>query len=342
MAGKIRGTRKVTAPANIAISIIVLNWNREALLRGTVLSLLATTRQQFELIIIDNASTDGSVNWLQLLKVRYPNIDLILLKSNKGGEALNLGLQKAKGRFILISENDLEYSPGWDDHMLRCFQIFPELGQLSPLSPYPRRDIGENWVDKPATLRTRRGVSVYIAGDNVGTSCMIRREVFEKGVRWHNIRSSKNNFRFPADGPFSRDVRKAGFEVAWCDEYQVINWGHMEITWKANQSYYDANWEAKSEFNIDGLRDYKSGTSHLQPEDLQIAYSKLLQEFHALKTEKNIVTTQDLERELAALRATLQFRVGSLILAPFKPLLVLGRKSLKLMRILKNRNRGVK
>lgn len=233
------------------LSTIVLNWNRRALLETTVSSYLATVSVPHELIIVDNGSTDDSPEYVKSICAGQRHCHPMLLSENCGGEALNLAMDRARGRFIQISENDIEYLPGWDRELLRKFDSFPELGQISPFSPVPLSEEGEVWVEKPATPIVRDGVSILVAEENVGTSCIIRREVWDGGVRWHNIESSV--FRFPDDGWFSRDVKALGYLVAWNDVYTVVNWGCNIDEYVANLDYYIQNYADKPWLGIDGF-----------------------------------------------------------------------------------------
>ncbi len=242
----------------ITLTIIVLSWNREPLLRGTVLSLLANTRSNFEMFVIDNGSSDGSEDWLKRISENYNNIDVILLKENEGGEAFNRVLSKVRGKYVMFSENDLEYLPGWDLNMIHKFEKFSELGQLSPFSPFPQTEYGEKWSEKPFQEIRDGQESLLLAVNNVGTSCMVSSDLIQKGVRWENIISDGGEFRFPADGKFSSDIKKLGKLVAWSDSYQAINWGHYQRIWEKNEDYYIKNWDEKSFKNIDSLSELKN------------------------------------------------------------------------------------
>jgi glycosyltransferase involved in cell wall biosynthesis len=240
-----------TASENVMISTIVLNWNRVDLLRKTVLSYLSTVTVDYELIIIDNNSQDESREFIKTVCADKPNHYAILLDENLGGEALNIALAQAKGQFIHISENDLEYLPGWDVDLLSKFYIFPELGQLSPFSPFHQIERGEIWVDKPAIKQEKSNLILYEALGNVGTTCLIRREVWERGVRWRSLGNS--TYWAPDDGTFSKSVKALGYTVGWNDKYVVINWGHNVTEMSKRIEYYINNAEGKSFLRLDGL-----------------------------------------------------------------------------------------
>lgn len=208
----------------VLLSTVLLNWNREDLLRKTLDSFTRTVSVPYELYVLDNASTDGSREIIEKICKDNPRHHAIFLSENLGGDALNVGLEKCQGNFLHISENDLEYLPGWDRELLEKFEYFDSLGQLSLFSPFHQVEGGEIRDDKAAIRETREGKTIYRALTNVGTSCVLRREVWDNGVRW-NAHGTKM-FWSPDDGRFSRDVKQAGFKVAWNDEYVVVNWGH--------------------------------------------------------------------------------------------------------------------
>lgn len=226
----------------LLISTVLLNWNRHHLLEMTIKSYLDTISVPYELIIIDNGSIDGSREYIKKVCHNNKECDCILLDKNIGGKALNLGLQKARGKFMHVSENDLSYKVGWDTKMLKKFQTFPELGQLSVFSPFPPD--GVIWEKMKFTNKFERSnFIIYVTDINVGSSSVFRWEIWDKGIRWGN--TGKGEYQFPNDGAFSQAVQKAGYLVAWNDEYLVKNHGHHIEEMKNNLSYYIKDYQAK-------------------------------------------------------------------------------------------------
>ncbi len=246
------------------ISTVVLNWNRADLLKNTLDSYLNTISVPFELFIIDNASTDGSRQLIDEYVKQYPEISAVFLPENMGGEAINIGLSMCRGELFHISENDLEYLPGWDQYVLQAFKSFPNLGQLSLFAPVPTDE--EVWISKPSILKHRNGVILYEALENVGTSSVIRPEVYEKGIRFENI-VGEGNVLFPKDGKFSHDIKQAGFMVAWAHHYLVKNIGHFGEEIKKRLDYYHKTYNAKDWMKIEKLRErYDHWQKQIKPE----------------------------------------------------------------------------
>jgi len=287
------------------LTVIVLSWDRLELLRTTVLSLLANTYCPFEMIIVDNHSSENCRKWLQNISDQHKTIQTLFLDENLGGEALNYAMKMAKGDFILISENDLEYSQRWDINMLAPFYHFAELGQLSPFSPNPMIEMGELWNKKPYSVIFSQGFELKVASQNVGTSCLIRRKIIDSGIRFGNVQSANGNVLFPADAKFSSDIKRLGYLVAWSNRYQVINWGHIRATWVSSEDYYQENWSAKSSSRIDGLGEYDSFLLSLENADqaeresiLKTKVGELLQELEIERNPPAPPTTYSVQSQL--------------------------------------------
>ncbi len=230
------------------ISTIILNWNRHYLLRECVKSYLDTVGPQFELIIVDNASSDQSREYLGSLENRE-SIRIILLDDNMGGEALNLAIPLTTGDLVHISENDQIFLSSWREHAEAAFGCFDDLGQLSLFSDTPTDN--EAWEPKPSHLRFSNGKILYEAHGNVGTSSVIRAHLFrEVGVRVENIELGK--FKFPNDYKLSGDIKAAGFWCAWSDRYYVRNVGHEISEFTKNFEYYRENYESKEWIGVAG------------------------------------------------------------------------------------------
>jgi glycosyltransferase involved in cell wall biosynthesis len=237
------------------ISTVLLNWNREHLLRVTVESYLATVSVPYELFMVDNASTDESRAFIGEVCRRDPRHRAIFLKRNVGGRALNAGLRRARGEFLHVSENDIEYLPGWDRELLDKFAAFPELGQLSPFGPEPDRAKGEIWDRGPSTPLTRDGRTIYRTNGNITTTGILRRQIWDEGLRWGSVKApAGERVRLPGDEPASKFIQMLGYWVAWNDRYTVINWGHNVKEWQTNLDYYLGNYQAKPWLGTEGLR----------------------------------------------------------------------------------------
>lgn len=98
----------------IDVSIIILNYNTKDLLLACLASIAKsqTSNDRWEVIVVDNASTDDSVKTVKSEELRIKNLKLIQNAKNLGFAAgNNVGIRQAKGNYILLLNSDTEVSP---------------------------------------------------------------------------------------------------------------------------------------------------------------------------------------------------------------------------------------
>lgn len=114
-------------------SIILVTFNQLAFTRECIDSIRLRTDEPYELICIDNGSTDGSAEYLQSLS----GAQVILNPDNRGfPSAANQGLQIARGNQLLLLNNDTVVTTGWLRRMLAALHRSPEIGLVGPCSNY--------------------------------------------------------------------------------------------------------------------------------------------------------------------------------------------------------------
>lgn len=110
------------------LSIITLTYNKLDYTKKYIESLFKYTKD-FELIIVDNGSTDGTVEYLKSI----PNLKLILNKENLGfSRGNNQGIEIATGEYIGFLNNDILLSPNWFGEIENIFKTEPNAGFISP------------------------------------------------------------------------------------------------------------------------------------------------------------------------------------------------------------------
>jgi GT2 family glycosyltransferase len=116
---------------NPAVSVIVVNWNRKELLRRCLESLERQRGVDFEVVVVDNGSTDGSVAMLEGEFAGRPGLGLRLIRNsgNRGFcEANNQGIRASKSEFVALLNNDAEADEQWLAALLAVFEGRPEVG----------------------------------------------------------------------------------------------------------------------------------------------------------------------------------------------------------------------
>jgi GT2 family glycosyltransferase len=108
------------------ISVIVVNYNGMRFIKGCLTSLAKQTAEDFEVIVVDNGSDDGSEGEVQKY---YARARLLKLKDNKGyPAALNRGIGESHGDFILTLNNDTELDPLFIEELLSTSDDEPATG----------------------------------------------------------------------------------------------------------------------------------------------------------------------------------------------------------------------
>ncbi|MFO7323050.1 MAG: glycosyltransferase family 2 protein [Chloroflexota bacterium] len=120
-------------------SVIIPNWNGKHFLPTCLDALKAQTYPRVEVIVVDNASTDGSQ---ALLKTDYPWVKLVELPANRGFTgACNAGIRAATGDYIALLNNDTEVAPDWVAAVADTFERYPDAGSVaSKMLLFDRRD----------------------------------------------------------------------------------------------------------------------------------------------------------------------------------------------------------
>ncbi len=107
---------------NNLTSIIVLNYNAGNLLLDCIDSIYKTQTHKFEVIVVDNISTDNSH---KKCKEKFPQIRLIENKENLGYcEGNNVGIRNANGKFIVILNPDTKVEPNWLEELFKSYKKF--------------------------------------------------------------------------------------------------------------------------------------------------------------------------------------------------------------------------
>ncbi|MBN2056717.1 glycosyltransferase family 2 protein [bacterium] len=115
------------AKEQVALTIVIVNWNSGPLLKRCLASIAqSNTGNRFEVVVVDNASTDDSVAGLH---AAFPRAGIIGNPSNIGfARACNLGMDVARGRYLLLLNPDTEVAADTLDVMVGFMERTPEAG----------------------------------------------------------------------------------------------------------------------------------------------------------------------------------------------------------------------
>lgn len=112
------------------VSIITINYKNSAVTNQLIASLKQLTWQWIEIIIVDNGSDPKEV---ELLDLSLANTKLIRSEENLGfAGGNNLGIKEAKGKYILLLNNDTEVEKSFIEPMVKRLENSPSIGAVSP------------------------------------------------------------------------------------------------------------------------------------------------------------------------------------------------------------------
>lgn len=115
-------------------SIVILTFNKISYTKKCIESIRKYTgKGSYEIIVVDNASTDGTISWLK----EQSDIITIFNKDNLGfPKGCNQGIEIAKGSEILLLNNDVIVTPKWLEQMLEALYSSEKVGAVGPVTNY--------------------------------------------------------------------------------------------------------------------------------------------------------------------------------------------------------------
>lgn len=226
-------------------SIIIVTYNNLALTKLCLASVFRNTEySNFEVIVVDNQSTDGTPEFLKSLTDGYRNLKVILNSENLGfAKANNQGIARAEGEYFVLLNNDAIVPPGWLSRLLSHLRD-PQAGLVGPVTnsigneariavPY------QTWSEMEAFARKHTWRQNQLAADIhvLAMYCVaLRRDVFE-AVGPLDEQFGVGMFE---DDDYSLRVRQAGFRVLCVADVFVHHFGQAAFGKLIRSGEYDA------------------------------------------------------------------------------------------------------
>ncbi len=239
-------------------SFIIVTYNNCNLTHLCVESIFRnTTYPNYEVILVDNASSDDTRNYLRYLSRTSDRIKVILNDKNFGfAKANNQGLKIATGEFLVLLNNDTVVPRGWFDPLLRHLEN-PTIGLVGPVTnfvgneakidiDYQTLDEMEFFADRYTSTHAGKTFDIMV----LAMFCVaMRRNVFED----IGFLDEKFGIGMFEDDDYSNRIREKGLRVVCAEDAfvhhfgqaafkQLIESGEYQKIWATNQAYYEEKW----------------------------------------------------------------------------------------------------
>lgn len=222
------------------VSIVIPVFNAVAMTKDCLESIYRETSSEvpFEVIVIDNASQDITPQYLNEEKQIRAHLNVLSMEKNIGfGPAVNHGIQRSKGDFIVILNNDTMVSPGWLEKLLAPFESDPSIGIVSPMTNYvgegPQIDTDAKDLlpDSDAIAQYAKSIAsrsdVFYEPNRLVFFCVILRRELVDMIGYLDEGYEKGNFE---DDDYCLRTRMAGYKLAIAGNSFVYHHGSATFT----------------------------------------------------------------------------------------------------------------
>ena len=228
-----------------SVSIIVLTYNGLCYTKQFYESLDKSTNSDHEIIFIDNASTDKTKEYLKSISTNSKNIKVIFNDLNLGfPAAVNQGIQAAKGKYIVIANNDIVFTEGWLERLIEVAESDNKIGIVGPIS----NEVSGVQIDKEANYKTINEMHLYakvVKGKNkesvfefprVAFLCtLIKREVIDK-IGGLDERFTPGNFE---DDDFCLRAQLANYKTVIAQDVFIHHYGSKSFKADGEKKYFE-------------------------------------------------------------------------------------------------------
>ena len=243
------------------ISIVVLAYNNLSYNKQCIESILKKTAYaNYELIIVDNQSTDGTIEYLQDLEnQKISNVRVIFNNQNSGfAGGNNLGIKEAKGDYILLLNNDTVVTRGWLTAMSKHLENEPRYGMCNPVT----NSIGNESMVRArySNIKEMHEYAYAFTAETMGQlyidvdrlplfATLIRREVIDMV----GMLDESYKVGMFEDDDYTEMVKNAGFDIVIVDDafihhinngsFKKLDDSEYKKIFNANKAIFEKKWK---------------------------------------------------------------------------------------------------
>jgi len=242
------------------VSIIIVTWNHLEYTKLCIENIFEqNTYQNIEIIVVDNGSQDGTLEYLRKIQLRKNNVTVINNQVNLGfAKANNIGIGHAKGQYIILLNNDTVVTSGWVEGIIR-YLTDREIGMVGPVTNNvgneARIRVYYHDLIEMAYFAKRYAVKKKGHVFDIPMLAMyctaIRRETINKiGLLDEQFEVGKFE-----DNDYARRVRNAGFRIVCAADVFIHHFGSASIRmlseseyrmiFEQNRQRYEKKWDIR-------------------------------------------------------------------------------------------------
>ncbi len=253
-----RAFEAVVARHSPRVSIVILCFNNLDFTRACLSSVLALSEYpDLEILCVDNASTDGTAEFLAQEAKRDPRVRPIRNKRNLGfAGGNNAGIRAATGEIVVLLNNDTYVTKGWVRDLIRPLLLDPAIGLAGPLTNMigNEQKIAVNYANmgemaRVAAAFTARRRRQRYAAERLAFFCVaIRKDVFAKA----GLLNTAYAQGFFEDDDFCNMARRAGYRLVICDDvfvhhhlsasFDQLALGEKAALMQKNKAVFEKRW----------------------------------------------------------------------------------------------------
>lgn len=213
-------------------SIIILTYNQIEYTKRCIESIRDyTDKKTYELIVVDNCSTDGTVEWLQ----KQTDIIVIYNSENVGfPKGCNQGIKIANGENILLLNNDTVVTSNWLENLIKCLYSTQTIGAVGPVTNsaayYTSISVDYSTNEEMQKFAKQHNISNSEKWEErlklIGFCLLIKREVIEN-VGLLDESFSPGNYE---DDDYCLRMRESNYKLMLCKDTFIHHYG--SVSWK--------------------------------------------------------------------------------------------------------------
>lgn len=238
------GKKSEKLDMNNFTSIVILSYNTLLMTQMCIESIRSFTDEgTYEIIVIDNASTDGSAEWIS----KQPDIKYILNKENKGfPKGCNQGMAIAEGSEILLLNSDVIVTPRWLEQLKKALYSSDKIGAVGCLTnkcsncqsipvPYDQDNFSIDELIDFSNKFNRSNSSKWLPYLFLVGFCMLFKTSVYKSIGEMDEMFSPGNYE---DDDYSVRIRLAGYQILLCQDTFIHHFGSASFFKSMNKSEY--------------------------------------------------------------------------------------------------------